>query len=195
MARCRMLISAREASREECSHSSLWQGGATLYRDSIFRRSQGQLGRCRGGTEQGGGISLLQPILQLPPPECQRHPQSPPLLQEMMTLQGAWEFVALPLSLVSSVLGGEKMDQSSRCLLHRHEDLSSEPQHPHKNLGARVYNCIPGFERWRRVDKSAHQLASLAELMRSLFRERFYLKKTKIRTRPKTTQRLAEKDM
>lgn len=36
-----------------------------------------------------------------------------------------------------------------KCWLHKHDDLSLDPQHPHNTLGVEVSTCNPSWERDR----------------------------------------------
>lgn len=53
------------------------------------------------------------------------------------------------------------MAQKVRCLLHKREDLNSDPQYPHKQPDIRAPTCSPRTEEWRQEDflELAGQLA------------------------------------
>ena len=52
--------------------------------------------------------------------------------------------------------------QSIKPLLCKHEDLSSNPWHPHKGLEMVTESCDSSAERWRQEDHSGLLTASVA---------------------------------
>ena len=61
------------------------------------------------------------------------------------------------------------MAQYVECLLHKHEGLSSDLQHPHMKTSIAVHACNPSI-----IGMETHKSLELADLLSSqLFRPRF----------------------